>query len=1203
MKLSRFFSQPSVHPLDAIEYERRNCVIRNADGSVVFQMEDVEVPKSWSQLASDILISKYLRKAGLSDPPGRETSVRQVIGRVARTLRRAGESLGGYFDHPADAETFEMELTHVLAHQMGAFNSPVWFNLGLYHEYGIRGGRGNWFWNSETGKLQELDNNYEHPQCSACFIQSVDDDLMSIFQLVQNEARIFKYGSGTGTNFSSLRGRQERLSGGGTSSGLMSFLEVFDRAAGATKSGGTTRRAAKMVCLDAEHPEIRDFINWKRAEEKKARALIAEGYPADFNGDAYHTVSGQNSNNSVRLTDAFMEAVRNGGLWETRLRTTGEICETFPARDLMRDICESAWECADPGLQFDSTINAWHTCPNSGRIRASNPCSEYMFLDDSACNLASINLLSYLREDGSFDVPAYLHTIRLFILAQEILVDFSSYPTAKIARNSHLFRALGLGYANLGSLLMVNGLAYDSDAGRALAAALTAILTGHSYRVSAEIAATKGAFEEFQKNREPMLRVMNRHREAARQIPENLCPAPLREAALAEWDAAIQAGGRWGYRNAQTTVLAPTGTIGLLMDCDTTGVEPDFALVKFKKLAGGGYFKIVNQSVRRALEHLGYQPDQVREIIEHVTGTQRLAGAPFINTETLKAKGFTDADLERIEKALPGAFELEQAFSAFNVGEEALRRLEKQAGGWRPEAGGTEKQALGFGLEAGGTEEQAGGRRLEAGGTEIKEPQASSLKPQVSSLESQASSLKPQVSSLKPQTSSLKPQASSRPDFSLLRSLGFSAEDIAEAGRVICGAMTVEGAPHLRPEHVAVFDCASKSGPHGKRYIETMGHIRMMAATQPFISGAISKTVNMPGSATVGEIESVYRSSWEMGLKAVALYRDGCKSSQPLTASTKAGEEGKDAELPAEGQLELFPEIAEYGPKRRMLPKRRRGITVEGRVGGHKVFLRTGEYEDGKLGEVFIDMHKEGSAFRSMMMCFAIALSKGLQYGVPLREFVDTFTFTNFEPRGVCDHPNIKMASSVIDYVFRVLGLEYLGRTDLCQVKPEPAETPPPEHGELPPGLAERRKSPAANASPAPGQSAVQGRISPAAPKAIPGKIASSDNAGHAGTPAGAPLRRKTDVAAAAKTPAKAKAAAPAAKAAAKPAPRAAEGTRTAREAETPRAPREAEGSSLERQLQEVMSDAPFCDICGHITVRSGACYKCLNCGNSMGCS
>ena len=1187
MKLSRFFSQPSVHPLDAIEYERRNCVIRNADGSVVFQMEDIEVPKSWSQLASDILISKYLRKAGLSDPPGRETSVRQVIGRVARTLRRAGEALGGYFDNPADAETFEMELTHVLAHQMGAFNSPVWFNLGLYHEYGIRGGQGNWFWNSETGKLQELDNNYEHPQCSACFIQSVDDDLMSIFQLVQNEARIFKYGSGTGTNFSSLRGRQERLSGGGTSSGLMSFLEVFDRAAGATKSGGTTRRAAKMVCLDAEHPEIRDFINWKRAEEKKARALIAEGYPADFNGDAYHTVSGQNSNNSVRLTDEFMKAVQNGGIWETRLRTTGEICETFPARDLMRDICESAWECADPGLQFDSTINAWHTCPNSGRIRASNPCSEYMFLDDSACNLASINLLSYVREDGSFDVPAYLHTIRLFILAQEILVDFSSYPTAKIARNSHLFRALGLGYANLGSLLMVNGLAYDSDAGRALAAALTAILTGHSYRVSAEIAATKGAFEEFQKNREPMLRVMNRHREAARQIPENLCPAPLREAALAEWDAAIQAGGRWGYRNAQTTVLAPTGTIGLLMDCDTTGIEPDFALVKFKKLAGGGYFKIVNQSVRRALEHLGYQPDQVREIIEHVTGTQRLAGAPFINPETLKAKGLTNADLERIEKALPGAFELEQAFSAFNVGEETLKRLEKQAGG-------TEKQALGFRLEAGGTEKQAGDRSLEAGGTETEKPTAYSLQPTAYSLQS---------------TASKQPTASS---FSLLRSLGFSAEEIAEAGRVICGAMTVEDAPHLRPEHVAVFDCASKSGPRGKRYIETMGHIRMMAATQPFISGAISKTVNMPGSATVGEIESVYRSSWEMGLKAVALYRDGCKSSQPLTASTKAGEEGKDAELPAEGQLELFPEIAEYGPKRRMLPKRRRGITVEGRVGGHKVFLRTGEYEDGKLGEVFIDMHKEGSAFRSMMMCFAIALSKGLQYGVPLREFVDTFTFTNFEPRGVCDHPNIKMASSVIDYVFRVLGLEYLGRTDLCQVKPEPAETPPAEHGERPPGLAERRKSPAANSSAALGQSAVQGHISPAASKAIPGKIASSDNGGHAGTPAGASLRRKTDVAPAAKAPAKGKAAAPTAKGAAKPAPRAAEGVRTAREAETPRAPREAEttglsreaeGSSLERQLQEVMSDAPFCDICGHITVRNGSCYKCLNCGNSMGCS
>ncbi|HBF34576.1 TPA: vitamin B12-dependent ribonucleotide reductase [Candidatus Sumerlaeota bacterium] len=1039
MKFTRVFTTPDQHPFDTVAYEKRDCFIRNPDGSIVFEMRGIEVPKDWSQLATDILISKYLRRAGLPEAPHHEVSVKQTIGRITGTVRLAGEVQGGYFDSKEDADIFEQELTHVLLYQQGAFNSPVWFNLGLHAKYGIHGGGGNWHWDEQKGAVTQGTNNYEHPQCSACFIQSIEDDLMSIFGLVQNEARIFKYGSGTGTNFSNLRGRQEKLSGGGTSSGLMSFLEVFDRAAGATKSGGTTRRAAKMVCLDADHPEIRDFVGWKRIEEKKVRALIAQGYSSDFNGEAYHTVSGQNSNNSVRLPDAFMKACDENTEWQTRMRTTGEVCESFPARDLMREIGESAWECADPGVQFDTTINDWHTCAASGPIKASNPCSEFMFIDDTACNLASINLLKYVREDGSFDTDAYLHTIKLFITAQEILVDFSSYPTDRIAYNSHLYRPLGLGYANLGSLLMVKGLPYDGDSGRALAAALTAILTGYSYQVSAEIAAAKKPFAEYEKNSECMLRVIGKHLDAARKIPADQCPAEMRVAAIHAWEGALTAGRQHGFRNAQVSVLAPTGTIGLLMDCDTTGVEPDFALVKFKKLSGGGYFKIVNQSVRRALESLDYDEFQAKDIITYLIGTQKLDGARYVTVEALKRKGFNDSDLAKVESVLPGAFELEQAFSSFQLGEETLQRL------------GLEKKDY------------------------------------------------------------------EKPDFNLLRHIGFTEEQITEDALTICGARTIEGAPHLEHGHYPVFDCAGKCGALGTRYIEPMGHIRMMAAVQPFISGAISKTVNLPNNTSVEEIERTYRTSWEMGLKAVAIYRDGCKVSQPLNTTgkdaKKTEEVAEETKIPAiapvDGQLELFPEIAEYGPKQRPLPKRRRGMTVEARVGGHKVFLRTGEYEDGNLGEVFIDMHKEGSTFRSLMMCFAIAVSKGLQYGVPLREFVDTFTFTNFEPRGICDHANVKMASSVVDFVFRVLGMEYLGRTDLCQVKPEVV----PDHTHP---VAPQRQLP---------------------PTAKP----------------------------AAATPVKS-------------------------------------GDALDRQMQE-LGDAPFCDVCGHVTVRNGACYRCLNCGNSMGCS
>jgi ribonucleoside-diphosphate reductase alpha chain len=843
----------------------------------------------------------------------------------------------------------------------------------------------------------------------------------------------------------------------------MSFLEVLDRAAGATKSGGTTRRAAKMVCLDMDHPEIVDFITWKVREEKKALALIRAGYASDFNGDAYHTISGQNSNNSIRVTDEFMRAALSGGTWQTHARTTNEVIETLSAKDLWNTVADAAWACADPGVQYDSTINRWHTCSNTGRINASNPCSEYMFLDDTACNLASLNLTKFLGDDGSFDVDGYRHAVRIFFMAQEILVDFSSYPTAKIAQNSHDFRPLGLGFANLGTLLMLRGIGYDSDEGRSIAGALTAIMCGHAYRVSAEMAGTKGPFPGFSKNREPMLRVMRMHRDAAYAIDRDKCPEFLWRSACDDWDEAVRLGQENGYRNAQATVLAPTGTIGLLMDCDTTGIEPDFALVKFKKLAGGGYFKIVNQSVPEALKRLGYSPADVQEIVAFVSGTNTLLAAPHINRASLKARGLTDDDLGKIEAALLSSFELDLAFGPWILGEDSYRRL-----------GVAEDQIR-------------------------------------------------------------------RPGFSLLSYLGFTRTEIDEANDVIIGRMTIEGAPHLRPEHYAVFDCANRCGKTGKRYLAPMSHVRMMAATQPFLSGAISKTVNLPNEATVDEVRDIYEEGWRLGLKAVALYRDGCKASQPLSTSSK-----ESSPEPTVAKISVPPDsmpALSYLPSvsspptlptgtRVRLPKKRHGFTQEAKVGGHKIFLRTGEYANGQLGEIFIDMHKEGAAFRSLMNCFAMSVSVGLQYGVPLETFVEQFTFTRFEPQGLVEgHPNIKFSTSIVDYLFRVLGVEYLHRYDFAQV--------PPTANEL--GMA--------------GDSATTVEIGPdGAPK--PRGLLSYES--HA-----EPEERDTLRPAAS----------------------------------------EMVASSLDAQLEEMMGDAPVCDGCGHITVRNGACYKCLNCGNSMGCS
>ncbi len=1046
--IARQYTRAGTDPLDQVIYERRSSVITNPDGSVVFRMDGAEVPASWSQLATDIVVSKYFRKAGLFGKKDRgETSVRDVVTRLAKTIREAGEAFGGYFAAKKDADTFEAELSYMLVHQIGAFNSPVWFNCGLYHRYGIEGQGGNFAWDPASSAATETKDAYSNPQCSACFIQKADDDLMAIYELIKSEARLFKYGSGTGSNFSAIRGKQEKLSSGGTSSGLMSFLEVLDRAAGATKSGGTTRRAAKMVCLDMDHPEIHDFVTWKIREEKKAQALIAAGYPSDFNGEAYHTVSGQNSNNSIRVTDDFMRAVEADGSWQTRARTTGEVVDTYEARALWDLVSEAAWGCADPGVQYDTTINAWHTCPNTDRINASNPCSEYMFLDDSACNLASLNLTKFLRDDGSIDVAAYRHAARVFLLAQEILIDFSSYPTKRIAENSHDYRPLGLGYANLGSLLMELGLPYDSDEGRAVAGALTAILCGQAYKTSADIAAAKGPFAGYAKNKEPMLRVMRKHRDAAYQLDREACPTALWKAAIEDWDAAVAAGTEHGYRNAQTTVLAPTGTIGLLMDCDTTGVEPDFSLVKFKKLAGGGYFKIVNQTVPGALARLGYSPAEVAEIVAYVSGTSTLLGAPHVNRASLLARGLTADELAKVEAALPGAFDLELAFAPWVFGEETLARLGAPA----------DKRGAGF---------------------------------------------------------------------SLLAHLGFSRAEIDEANDTIIGRMTIEGAPHLRLEDYPVFDCANRCGKIGKRFLEPMAHIRMMAAAQPFLSGAISKTVNLPHEATVDDVRSIYEAGWRLGLKAVALYRDGCKASQPLSTTSKGSKAAtsEPAETSEPAPVALRPQalapVQLTSPKgmRVRLPKKRMGFTQEARVGGHKIFLRTGQYPDGRLGEIFIDMHKEGAAFRSLMNCFSMAVSVGLQYGVPLETFVEQFTFTRFEPQGPVEgHPNIKLATSIVDYIFRVLGVEYLERYDLAHVKPEPKIHDPAEH-----------------------------------PFSEPLSIAPS-----ALLPSPSATELGGDSAA----------------------------------------------SALDAQLEEMMGDAPVCDACGHITVRNGSCYKCLNCGNSMGCS
>ncbi len=992
LTIPRVFTMAGSDPLEHVTYEKRTSRIANTDGSVVFEMQGAEVPASWSQVATDIVVSKYFRKAGvpqtnekgevLRDDKGNvitgpERSVRQVVRRLAGCWRFWGET-HGYFETRQDAQAFEDELSYMLVHQMAAPNSPQWFNTGLNHAYGITGpAQGHYYCDPKTGEVKRSEDAYTHPQPHACFIQSVDDDMVNeggIMDLWVREARLFKFGSGTGTNFSRLRGAGEPLSGGGKSSGLMSFLKIGDRAAGAIKSGGTTRRAAKMVCLDLDHPDIEEFINWKVNEEKKVAALAAAGYDTDFNGEAYLTVSGQNSNNSIRIPHAFFEALEKDSdwnlIWRTELKKAAAegrapvARKTIKARALWDQISYAAWSCADPGVQYDTTINDWHTCPADGRINASNPCSEYMFLDNTACNLASINLLKfYDAEHGTFEIERFKHAARLWTVVLEISVLMAQFPSREIAELSYTFRTLGLGFANLGAMLMQMGIPYDSPKGRAICGAITAVMTGESYATSAEMASFLDPFPGFEKNREHMLRVIRNHRRAAYNAPareyENLhvlpvgidpdqCPPELLHAAKETWDRALARGEKHGYRNAQTTVIAPTGTIGLLMDCDTTGVEPDFALVKFKKLAGGGYMKIANQSIAPALRALKYTESEVQDMMKYVIGTLSLEGAPHINRASLRQKGFTDEDIANVEKTLPSVFEIGFAFNKWVLGDKTMERL-----------GFTSEQTSDF-------------------------------------------------------------------NFSVLKALGFTPEQIEEANVVICGHMTVEGAPHIKDEHLAGFDCANKCGKTGKRFISAEGHIRMMAGSQSFISGAISKTINLPNEATIEDCKNAYLLSWKLGIKANALYRDGSKLSQALSNKSDA-KKTKDAAKTAEPEVKIVEKIVlKEVPRRRKLPDERLAIAHKFSIAGHEGYIHVGMYEDGAPGEIFIKMSKEGSTLSGVMDTLAISLSMNFQYGVPLESLCEKLVGARFEPMGMTANKEIPIVRSVMDYLGRWLALKFL---------------------------------------------------------------------------------------------------------------------------------------------------------------------------------
>jgi ribonucleoside-diphosphate reductase alpha chain len=1182
MKINRKFTKDGQDPFASVKWVKRSSKISNPDGSTVFEMKDAEVPETWSQLATDIMVSKYFRKAGVPDGKGAtgpEKSAKQVIHRLAGCWAHWGEK-HGYFASKADAKAFYDELVHMMVHQMCAPNSPQWFNTGLNFAYGISGpAQGHWIVDAKTGEAKLADDAYTHPQPHACFIQSISDDLVNeggIMDLWVREARLFKYGSGTGTNFSNLRAEGEHLSGGGKSSGLMSWLKIGDRAASAIKSGGTTRRAAKMVCLDMDHPDIQTFVNWKVREEIKVQALV-EGMKLlrkhdtsiaktademklsldyDFNGEAYQTVAGQNSNNSVRIPDEFFAALDEGKPWETHWRTTKKVAKTFDSKKLWDDICYAAWRCADPGVQFDSTINAWHTCPGAGRINASNPCSEYMFLDNTACNLASLNVLKfYDSQKRTFDIERYEHAIDLWTIVLEVSVLMAAFPSREIAELSYKYRTLGLGYANLGAMLMQAGIPYDSDEARQVCSMLSAILTGRSYRMSALMAGEHGPFpgskDRGGEDAKNMLRVIRNHRRAAQGVArdaaeweglnEHTRPVPIDHAlvkagrvkianaddllirSVSAWDDALMLGEKHGYRNAQVTVIAPTGTIGLLMDCDTTGVEPDFALVKFKKLAGGGYFKIANESVAPALRALGYNEEQADGIMKYLLGNLTLNVAMPMSAKGTKSamtlaawlsdRGLSDQDLANIEKSLPSVFELGFAFTAWSVSDETLKSL-----------------------------------------------------------------------SIDPET------ARHEPGFNLLRKLGLKNSEIEQLNTLVCGTQTVEGAPFLKLEHLPVFDCANKCGKSGKRFIAASGHIQMMAAAQPFISGAISKTINLPTEATVDEIASCYRMSWELGLKANALYRDNCKLSQPLSSSSDAekvedsedeieqaaakeevagavvslaGAVGNlDSAKVAEKQVEIV-----YRPLRRRLPDTRRSITHKFNVAGHEGYVTVGLYEDAKPGELFIQMSKEGSTIGGLMDALGTATSVALQYGVPVESLVAKFSHQRFEPAGMTENRDIPFAKSLVDYIFRWVGMEFVAGYREAHAPRRPGT---PEHNDSSGGQLGSGLNPIDRLGDRSGGKQEEGRWSTGGTNAG-GEATTRDAAFDAairatsGATAGGASKAEIIV-------------------------------------ESSKVVVSVAADTLTKAMESV-GDAPPCDTCGTITVRSGTCYKCLNCGASLGCS
>ncbi len=1086
LRVPRLYTKENQDVYTGIDFRRTSVEIRNPNGDLVFGAEDIEVPAAWSQVAADIVVQKYFRKAGVArrlkrveeagvpdwlwrsvpddtglvelpegERSGGETSVKQLFHRLAGAWAYWGWK-GGYFSSEDDARAFYDEMRSMLVRQVGAPNSPQWFNTGLHWAYGIDAPiQGHFYVDENSGRTLASASAYERPQPHACFIQSLEDNLVGsggLMNLWLREAQLFNFGAGTGTNFSAIRAAGEPLSNGGTAAGLLAHLKVGDCAAGTTKLGGAVRRAAKMVIVDADHPEIEAFVDWKVKEERKVAALVTgsqinahhlqavldachaapelgekafevasnpglktavkaarralvsenyirraidqaaqgcktiafETYTTDWDSEAYRTVSGQNANHSVRVTDAFLQAVAKDAPWSLTRRCDGAVHKTLSASALFDQICEAAWQSADPGLQFHTTINDWHTCPAGGPITASNPCSEYMFLDDTACNLASLNLKRFHDAERGFDIDGFTYAVRLWIIALEISVLMAQFPSRRIAELSHDYRTLGLGFANLGGLLMSMGLAYDSSEGRGLAAAIAALMGGISYATSAEMAAKLGAFKAYERNAAAMLRVIRNHRRAAHGLREgyedlSITPVPLDAAGLCEpalvaaardaWDRAERLGARHGFRNAQTTVVAPTGTIGLVMDCDTTGIEPDFALVKFKKLAGGGYLKIVNRAVPAALRRLGYATAEIEDIVRNAIGHGTLFDAPHVNHASLAALGFTEASLHQIEAALASAFDIRFAFNKWTLGEAFCREV--------------------LGLSS---------------------------------------------------------EEMSAPGFDMLEALGFSKDEIEAANIHCCGAMTIEGAPHVKESDLPVFDCATPCGRRGRRSLSTESHIRMMAAVQPYISGAISKTINMPNEASVEDCKEAYLLSWRLGLKSNALYRDGSKLSQPLATALLDSDDAAD-ELLAASDDERASKLAERMVEqiverqvavREVLPPRRRGYTQKASVGGQRLYLRTGEYADGRLGEIFIDMHKEGAAFRSLMNNFAIAISIGLQYGVPLEEFVEAYTFTRFEPSGLVEgNDAIKMSTSVMDYIFRELAVSYLGREDLAHVTPE----------------------------------------------------------------------------------------------------------------------------------------------------------------------